>query len=209
MVPQKEGRPRSINTIYDIWRPETPKNVCLLDNDFFGQPKDQWLARIQEIKDGGFKVCFSQGINIRLITDEAAYWLKQIPYYDDQFHNRHLYTAWDNLKDEKIFFEGVDRLEREGIPPSHLMVYMLVGFDPLETWERIFHRFDRMVERKILPYPMVYNNQDKELKKFQRWVIRRYYKTIPWKEYRRDYLRFHPKIEPAQMSLFERESTNV
>lgn len=185
VVPQKEGRPRSINTIWNIYRPKTPKNIHLLDNDFFGQPKEQWLDRITEIRAGGFKVCFNQGINIRLITDEAAFWLAQIPYYDDQFQNRRLYTAWDNLKDEKIFFDGVNRLESAGIPPRHLMVYMLVGFDPAETWERIFHRFNRMVERGIRPYPMVYNNQNVELKRFQRWVIRRYYEFVLWPEYQR------------------------
>lgn len=201
VVPQKEGRPRAVNTIDDIYRPGAPLNICLLDNDFFGQPKEQWLERIREIKEGGFKVCFNQGINIRLVTDEAAHYLAQIPYYDDSFKRRCLYTAWDNLKDEKIFFEGVDRLEQAGVPPHHLRVYMLVGYNPAETWERIFYRFNRMVERRIEPYPMVYNNQNKELKKFQRWVIRRYYEFVPWNEYRRDYAKY--QVEPLQMGLFE------
>ena len=48
------------------------------------------------------------------------------------------------------------------------MAYMLIGYDKRETWERIFYRFNKMVERKIQPYPMVYNNKNKELKKFQR-----------------------------------------
>jgi hypothetical protein len=183
VVPQKEGKPRAVNTIYDIWRPGTPRNVCLLDNDFFGQPREQWEARVSEILDGGFKVAFNQGINIRLIDDTAAEWLAKLPYYDDQFKSRRLYTAWDNFKDERIFFEGVDRLEKAGVPPHHLMVYMLVGYDPKETWERIFYRFDRMVERGIRPYPMVYNNQRADLKRFQRWVIRRYYEFIKWEDY--------------------------
>ena len=37
-----------------------------------------------------------------------------------------------------------------------------------------------MVERRIRPYPMVYNNESKALKEFQRWVVRRYYEFIPW-----------------------------
>ena len=37
VVPKKEGKPRSVNTIGDIWRPETQRNIVLLDNDFFGQ----------------------------------------------------------------------------------------------------------------------------------------------------------------------------
>lgn len=182
-VPKKEGKPRSVNTIYDIWRENTPRYIQLLDNDFFGQPKEQWEQRIREIKEGGFRVCFNQGINIRLITEEAAEQIAQLPYYDDQFHNRRIYTAWDNLRDEKIFFEGVDRLEKYGVSPSHLMVYMLIGYDKSETMERIMYRFKKMVDRKILPYPMVYNNLNPELKRFQRWVIRRYYKVIPWEEF--------------------------
>jgi len=115
VVPQKEGKPRAVNSLYDIWRPGTPRNVVLLDNDFFGQPAEQWRARVEEILSGGFKVSFNQGINVRLIDDTAAYWLARLPYYDDQFKTRRLYTAWDNLKDERIFFEGVDRLERAGV----------------------------------------------------------------------------------------------
>jgi len=183
-VPQKEGRPKSVNSIYDIWRGEPyPKNVVLLDNDFFGQTREQWQERAKELIDGKFKVSFNQGINIRLIDDYAADCLSRLQYYDDQFTTRRLYTAWDNLKDEDIFFRGVDRLEKAGIPPNHLMVYMLIGYDKEETWERIFHRFNKMIERGIRPYPMVYNNQSKDLKEFQRWVVRRYYEFIPWNEF--------------------------
>lgn len=185
VVPQKEGKPRSINSIYDIWRKDTERNIHLLDNDFFGQDKDQLERRIDEILSGKFRVCFNQGINIRLINDEAAYQLGKMNYYDDQFKTRRLYTAWDNLKDEEIFFRGVDALAKNGVPPHNLMVYMLIGYDKEETWERIFHRFNRMVEYGIRPYPMVYNNSNKELKRFQRWVIRRYYEFIKWEDYQR------------------------
>lgn len=182
VVPAKEGKPRSVNTVADIWRGEGhPKHLHLLDNDFFGQP--EWQQRLDEIKAGDFKVCFNQGINVRLIDDTVAAGLSEIAYYDDGFKSRRLYTAWDNLKDEKIFFRGVDTLERHGVPASHLMAYMLVGFDPAETWERIFHRFDRMVERGIRPYPMVFDPTHKELKRFQRWAVRKYYEHIPFDEF--------------------------
>jgi hypothetical protein len=42
-----------------------------------------------------------------------------------------------------------------------------------------------MVAKGIMPYPMVYDKNNKELKKFQRWVIRRYYQFVPWKEYQK------------------------
>ena len=119
------------------------------------------------------------------LNDESAAALASVDYRDDQFCNRRLYTAWDNLKDEKVFFRGIDTLEKAGIPGKHLMAYMLIGFDGSETWGRIMYRLDRMVERGILPYPMVYDPARKDLKRFQRWVIRGYYRFIPWKEYDR------------------------
>lgn len=184
VVPAKEGKPRSVNTIADIWRGDGhPRTLHLLDNDFFGQARDEWLARVGEIRDGGFRVCINQGINVRLIDDEAAAALASIEYRDDQFRRRRLYTAWDNLKDERIFFRGVETLARAGIPPQHLMAYMLVGFDPAETWERIFHRFERMVALGIRPYPMVFDERRRDLKRFQRWAVTGLYRAIAWKDY--------------------------
>ncbi len=185
VVPQKEGKPRSVNSIHDIWRGGPhPKNIHLLDNDFFGQPEDNWRQRLDEAKSGGFKICFSQGINIRLISEEVAQALTTIEYRDNAFERRRLYTAWDNLKDENIFFRGVDRLEAAGIPPKHLMAFMLIGYAPNETLEQIMHRHERMVARGILPYPMVYDNKRKDLKAYQRWVIRRFYEFIPFEEFK-------------------------
>ena len=195
VVPTKEGKNRSTSSIYDIWRGDGhPKKIHLLDNDFFGQPEEQWKERIKEIKEGKFKVCFNQGINIRLIDETVAKNLIEIDYRDDSFKNKRLYTAWDNIGDEKRFFDGIDILNKYGIPSKHIMAYMLIGYDKRETWERIFYRFNKMVERKIQPYPMVYNNKNKELKKFQRWVIRRYYQYVKWEDYDRNkYYRLHHK----------------
>lgn len=195
VVPAKEGKPRSVNTIWDIWRKDKPRHLHLLDNDFFGQ--EQWRERIEEIREGNFKVCLNQGINVRLIDDESAEALASIEYRDDQFKRRTLYTAWDNFKDEKIFMRGMDTLERAGIPGKNVMAYMLVGYDPTETWVRIIRRFDMMVERGIRPYPMVFDPDRRDLKKFQRWVIMRYYEFVPWEEYSssvRGTVEVHPEL---------------
>jgi hypothetical protein len=196
VVPRKEGKPRSVNTVADIWRGgRWPKHLHLLDNDFFGQ--DHWCERIAEIRDGGFKVCLNQGINIRMIDDAAAAALASIPYYDDAFKVRRLYTAWDNIGDEERFFRGVATLERHGIPPSHLLVYMLVGYDKRETWERVFYRFNKMTALNIRPYPMIYGDRNRGLPtgssnrrlerrtlgEFQRWAVRRAYGVVSFEDY--------------------------
>lgn len=184
VVPKKEGAPKAEATIADIWRGAGhPKTIHLLDNDFFGQPKVEWKARLAEVREGGFRVCFNQGINVRVITDEIAAELASVQYRDDGFKQRRLYTAWDNIGDESLFFRGVDRLERGGVPAKHLMAYMLIGFDPEETFERIMHRFTAMVERGIRPYPMVYDRSRIDLKRFQRWVVTGLYRAVPFADY--------------------------
>jgi hypothetical protein len=122
--------------------------------------------------------------------------LASVDYRDDAFERRRLYTAWDNLGDERAFMRGVETLERAGIPPSHLMAYMLVGYDKRETWERVLYRFHRMAERGIRPYPMVFGNkrrclptggeqgvEGRTLGQFQRWAVRRLYTVAPFAEY--------------------------
>lgn len=190
VVPTKEGKARSVSTVADIWRGEGhPKHLHLLDNDFFGQPRDQWLARLDEIRAGDFKVCLSQGINVRMIDAEAAQALASVKFRDDSFSRRRLYTAWDNLKDESVFFRGVETLAAYGIGPQFLMVYMLVGFDKLETWDRIWHRFNAMTTLGVRPYPMVFDCRAKDperyrqLKRFQRWVITGLYRSTPFADY--------------------------
>lgn len=186
-VPRKEGKPKPAGTIHEIWRgPGHPKHIHLLDNDFFGNPL--WRERIAEIRDGGFKVCFNQGINVRILTNEVARALATVEYRDDQFQRRRLYTAWDNIGHERSFFRGVDRLEAAGIPPTHLMAFMLVGYAKDETWDRIWHRFNAMVARGIRPFPMVFEERGPrpDLNAFQRWVIRRQYLWRSFDDYLRD-----------------------
>lgn len=186
VVPKKEGKMTVVNSIYDIWREGTEKKIHLLDNDFFGQ--ELWKERSREIIDGGFKVCFSQGINVRLIHEEGAERLSQMKYMDDGFTKKRIYTAWDNRKDESIFTKGINIMLNAGIKPGHIMVYMLCGYWQRETFDDVYYRFQKMVDMGLMPYPMIYGQSKnyKELKKFQQWVVRRYYQFIKWEQYKNE-----------------------
>lgn len=187
VVPGKEGRPSPAQTVAQIWRGlGHPKKLHLLDNDFFGNPL--WKERVEEIRQGGFRVCINQGINVRIINDEAAAALASIEYRDQSFQRRRLYTAWDQIGHERVFFRGVDRLVEHGIPSSHLMAYMLVGFAEDEDWKQIFHRFQLMVARGIKPYVMPYQPSrgkvpEAQLLRFERWCNTGLYRFVPWDEY--------------------------
>ena len=84
VVGKKEGANVDNDLVANIWRGDPyPKNLILLDNDFFGQPN--WESKANEIIDGNFRACFCQGINIRLIDDKSAQVLPHIQYYDNKF----------------------------------------------------------------------------------------------------------------------------
>lgn len=197
VVPWKEGRARANATLREIWRGEPwPRNIVLLDNDFFGQPRANWTAFLEALNDGGFRVSFNQGINVRLIRDdETAAAIASTRYYDDKFKTRRLYTAFDNVRDERVFRAGIERLIGAGIRPGHILVYMLVGHDPKETWAEILRRYAIMQEYGVLPYPMVYlkatadgdpeNSLERDrLRQFQPWAIKGYSRFVPWEEWR-------------------------
>jgi hypothetical protein len=186
VVGEKEGPMREVQPIEGVWRGQGhPKHLHLLDNDFFVQPN--WQSQVTGIMDGGFKVSFNQGINARFLTNEAAYALSLLDYRDDSMTVKRIYTAWDNLKDEHRLFDGLRRLERYGVKPDHIMVYMLCGYWPGETQQDRDYRRARLREFGARPYPMPFV-RTKELVGFQRWVIGAYDKRFSWEEWvRADY----------------------
>jgi hypothetical protein len=184
LVPRSEGRPRQARTIAEIWRGEPyPKWILLLDNDFFAI-RGWWEERISEIKAGGFRVCFNQGINARMLTDEAATAIASVDYRDDSFQRKRIYTAWDSLPDEDKLFRGLRSLVDHGVKPDHIMVYMLVGYWPGETAEDREYRRRRLREFGCRPYPMPFVRTP-ELVGFQRWVVGAYDRRIGWNDWRR------------------------
>ena len=188
VVPRKEGAVAEAASIDEIWRGEPwPREILLLDNDFFGQP--QWRERIAELQTGRFKVSFTQGINARMLTEEAAAAIASVDYRDDSMRVRRIYTAWDNRKDEARLFAGLEALVRHGVKPDAIMVYMLVGYWPGETEEDREFRRRRLREFGARPYPMPFKRSP-ELVGFQRWVIGAYDKRISWAEWKR--ARFQP-----------------
>lgn len=174
----KEGKARHEQSILDIWRGDPwPRELVLLDNDFFGQP--DWQGQVSALRDGKFKVSFTQGINARLISDEAAEAIASLDYRNDSMDTKRIYTAWDNRKDEDRLFAGLNRLVKYGVKPDHIMVFILVGYWAGETAEDRDYRRQRLRDFGARPYPMPFVRTP-ELVGFQRWVVGAYDKRITW-----------------------------
>ncbi len=211
-VPDREGHNRAEDSVTSIWRGSPwPKNLLLLDNDTFGNPN--WREEISAIRDGGFKVCWTQGINARLLNrDEFCEAIASVDYRDDSFTTKRLYTAWDNIDDERVLFAGLERLKRYGVKPDNIMVYMLCGFKESEQDRE--HRRRKLRNFGAKPYPMVFNRKENpnrhELDGFARWIIGAYDREghknhVPWptwkaNDYRPEGIR-RPEDECFQPSL--------
>lgn len=193
VVPEKEGKVREEQNIGELFREgqkyfdgagwrDCPRELVLLDNDFFGQVN--WRERIREMRDGDFKVSFNQGINARMLNDEAAEAIASVRYYDDQMKTRRIYTAWDSRKDESTLFRGLNALVRYGVKPVHIMVYMLIGFWPGETEDDWLYRQSKLREFGAMPYPMPFVRTPETIG-FQRFIIGAYDKRFTWSDWKR------------------------
>jgi len=172
VVPTNEGRNHSVNSLKGLLQKPTNKLV-LLDNDFFGQRN--WKEKAEYILENELKISFNQGINVRLLKEEQAEYLVKINPYSYTFKQRLLNTAWDQLKDEKLFIKKLEMLLGKGYRPDCVMVYMLIGFEEGETFDDIWYRFWTLQSYSVFPYPMVYihpspNMLSRGCKLFRQWV---------------------------------------
>lgn len=176
IVKEKEGMIRDVP--FD-WI--SHHKVVLLDNNFLASPK--WREKLEYFIRQQLKVCFTQGLDIRLINDENAELLAQVKYYDLHFRKRRLYFAFDDPQLENIVIEKVHLLERHHIPSNHLLFYVLIGFGST-TFKQDYRRFEILRDLGCLPFIMLYNNShDPLLRKFARWVNKRYYKVVSWEKF--------------------------
>tara|TARA_Y100000310_G_C20547304_1_gene746224 strand:- start:112 stop:1158 length:1047 start_codon:yes stop_codon:yes gene_type:complete len=181
VVPEKEGRPSTENTIKDIWQQRDSDFIVLLDNDFFGNP--EWFKRIVEIRKHDLRVCFSQGLNIRIITDEQAAALASVRFSNLHATSRQVYFAWDRWNDEKLIDAGFDRCVRAGLKPAQMAFFVLIGFDT--TPEQDLYRVMKLRGKGADPYVMPFRKADPYQQAFARWVNHKaVFKSVSWEEYR-------------------------
>tara|TARA_Y100000310_G_C20469072_1_gene709095 strand:- start:17 stop:898 length:882 start_codon:yes stop_codon:yes gene_type:complete len=180
VVPKKEGRPVSQMTIDDIWTQRNSDFVMLLDNDFFGNP--DWSDRIEEIKACGLSVNFSQGLNIRIISEKQAAALASVKFCNPHRSKKQVMFAWDRIEDEKVIWRGIHRVVDAGIKPYQMGFYVLVGFN--STPEQDMHRVRMLADFGCDPYVMPYDKSNDYQRHFARWVNHKaVFKTVEFKDY--------------------------
>ena len=188
-IHQKEGYIKAVADLKDFWHPKH-KRVMILDNNLLAAPN--WEKALSDIIKERLEVCFTQGLDIRLIDDDNAKLLRLCRYRDNEFEKPRLYFSWDMLEMEDSVFKGIATLKKHGVPPNRLMFYMLIGYGVKAedyTWEYFmqndYYRFQKLKEAGCLPFIMLYNNR-KDLplaRAFRRYVNRHLYGTWTFQEY--------------------------
>lgn len=125
---------------------------------------------------------FSQGVDIRLMTEEKAEMIRQIKV-------KNIHFAWDRYQDKEFIVPKLKMFkELTGWDKRKMTVYVLTNFDT--TIEQDLERIYTLRELGYWPYVMIYNKEKTRSKdtvrRMQRWVnMRSIFETIPrFEDYR-------------------------
>lgn len=146
------------------------KNIVLLDPNI--SACREWKDVFQQLIDSKAYVDFSQGLDIRLMTDEKIEMLSHIK-------NRGVHFAWDRYEDKDIILPRLKHFkEITGWDRRNIIVYCLVGDRERKVTDTDIERIMIMRNIGVYPYVMIYDKESlpksHELKKLQRWVNNRF-----------------------------------
>lgn len=159
----KEGNcSHKVADLSEFWKGQ--KNIVLLDPNITAC-KD-WKDLFQQLIDSGAGVDFSQGVDIRLMTDEKAEMIKRIK-------TKNIHFAWDRYEDKEIVVPKFKMFkELTGWDKRKLTVYVLTNFDT--TIEQDLERIYTLRDLGYWPYVMVYDKEHTKptdtVRRLQRWV---------------------------------------
>jgi hypothetical protein len=169
---QSEGHIRAVGDIYDFWTGQT--HLKLLDNNLTAMP-DRFEVICKQLIEEKVKVDFSQGLDIRLITDDMAELLSKVKRW------KRIHFAFDGLDLEQAVRSGIERLTKY-IHPDQLTFYVLIGYNT--TPEEDLYRVELLRSLRVNPFVMPYNKRDRYQMRFARWVNNKaVWKTTSWENY--------------------------
>ena len=159
----KEGRcSYKVADLSEFWSGQ--KNIVLLDPNTLACK--EWKDILRQLIDSGAWIDFSQGVDIRLMTEEKAEMIKRIKV-------KNIHFAWDRYEDKELIVPRFKMFkELTGWDKRKLTVYMLTNFNT--TMDQDLDRIYTLRELGYWPYVMIYDkehtNSKDTVRKLQRWV---------------------------------------
>ena len=162
-VATKEGKKSyKVADLSEFWRGQ--KNIVLLDPNTIAC--QDWKDILQQLIDSKSWVDFSQGVDIRLMTEEKAEMIKRIKV-------KNIHFARDRYEDKKKIIPRLKMFkEQTGWDCRKMTVYVLVNYDT--TIEQDLERIYTIRDMGYWPYVMIYDKEhtrsNDTVRKIQRWV---------------------------------------
>lgn len=176
IVGAKEGDLRVTGDLHSFWQGQ--KRIILLDNNLTAAPWSHFRLVLGQMIEAGVEVDFSQGLDIRLLTEDHAALLAQV----HPGKSGHIHFAWDNPADEAAVRRGVVMLAKR-LPLRRVMFYVLIGFDTTSAED--LYRVETLRGLGVGPFVMPFDKRDPYQRAFARWCNHKaIFKTVPWGEYR-------------------------
>ncbi len=155
----------------EFWKGQ--KSIVLLDPNLIAC--EEWKEILQQLINSGAWVDFSQGVDIRLMTEEKAEMIKRIK-------TKNIHFAWDRYGDKEKVIPKFKEFKRiTGWDKRKLTVYVLINFDT--TIEQDLERIYILRDLGYWPYVMIYDKEHTKstdtVRKIQRWVnMRAVFETV-------------------------------
>lgn len=175
IVSQKEcARSVKVADLSEFWRGQ--RHIKLLDPNLLACKDRADLLR--QLIDSRARVDFTQGLDARFVTEEAAGLLKQIKI--DKVH-----FAFDYMKNEKAIIKGLQTYKRVfGTRENNAIVYMLTNYNT--TIEEDLYRLRMIKQCGFLPDVRIYRKPaaPQILRDLQRWCNNRIlYRSCDFMDY--------------------------
>lgn len=139
------------------------KEIKLLDPNLLACKSEKYKL-LQQLVDSRAWVDFTQGLDIRLMDDEAINLIKQIKL-------KMIHFAWDRDKQSDLIIKNLQEFKKAtGIDERKARVYVLVNYET--EFEFDLYRIYKLKELGYDPFVMIFSKEhaDKKYKRLARWV---------------------------------------
>lgn len=145
IVGKKEGRCSiKVADLSEFWRGQ--KNIVLCDPNIIACK--EWKDLFKQLIDSKAYIDINQGLDMRMMTEEKAEYLKQIKI-------KQIHFAWDRYEDKDWIVPKFKMFQEiTGWTKSKMSVYVLTNFNT--TIEQDLDRIYTLMELNYFPYVMIY-----------------------------------------------------
>ena len=171
IVPEKEGKWYPVADIHDFWSGQ--EKIMLLDSSI-NTNENHFLMICNQIERNNIYVDFSQGLDIRYLTDVQAMLLSNLKLW------KRIHFAWDLIQLEKAVRKGIRILHKYNV--NYIMFYVLIGFN--STLEEDLYRVETLRGLGVDSFVMPYDKFNEYQRRFARWVNHKaIFKSVKWENY--------------------------